>query len=671
MKSHLFILSLSAGLFALSAIASACGSGDDELKQALASLRDNDLAIMVLPQDQLGDEVADLEVDFASGFQDNKGRADDTIDPDDTADDIEKAGRINGYGLTFTDPSLSALDAGEGLLSAGTEVELFQDGSAASDFIAKQVDDYQRLEGGEVEEGVTLKDVDTFAVDGLADEAIGIRQKIDFFGLEMFGTVIVFRLQRLLGVATLARADDADTNSQVEEIARSLEQRIEGVLLGDITGTPVPIPEADGDGATAPRPAGAPDLAAMTLSLDDLPRGVSIDREGYVADDDTVASYDRVFDLGQARIGASQLISLENGLDLYEGSSEAVLIFTTFEELFTGASAEEFFASALSEGGAFEATDIRPASVALPNLGDDAFAVRVSFGAPLGSFESVFVFVRAGRAFGSLVLTASAGDVYVSDVVLLAQAMTKRMEAGLATAGGGGSQAALVPQEMVGVAEGVLQPFGLAGALQPLGDPANLSLTQGGPLEELILSSDDVPSGYQEMFAGSSSFDVEPTLGGTSPGEVTMATSMFADEGEQHIIMSLVMQAEEEAVLREVLAEIRGFDFAEMGETLSAFELFGIEMTNVRLVDASGLGEGGVGFGYTMDFSALMEDLGEGFGGEPLDEEALEFSAMDMEIVMFMDGSLAGVVVTFALDDAAPASRPLAQTIAAKIDAAS
>jgi hypothetical protein len=150
-----------------------------------------------------------------------------------------------------------------------------------------------------------------------------------------------------------------------------------------------------------------------------------------------------------------------------------------------------------------------------------------------------------------------------------------------------------------------------------------------------------------------------------------MATSMFADEGEQHIIMSLVMQAEDEAVLQEVLAEIRGFDFAEMGETLSAFELFGIEMTNVRLVDASGLGDGGVGFGYTMDFSALMDDLGEGFGGEPLDEETLEYSAMDMEIVMFMDGSLAGVVVTFALDDAAPASRPLAQTIAAKIDAAS
>ncbi len=150
-----------------------------------------------------------------------------------------------------------------------------------------------------------------------------------------------------------------------------------------------------------------------------------------------------------------------------------------------------------------------------------------------------------------------------------------------------------------------------------------------------------------------------------------MAMSMFADEGEQHIIMSTVMQAEDETVLQEALAEIRGMDFAEIEEAFSAFELFGIEMTNVRLVDASGLGDSGFGFGYTMDFSALMEELGEGFGEEPLDEEAPEFSAMDMEIVMFMDGSLAGVVVTFALDDAAPVSRPLAETMAAKIAVAS
>ena len=83
------------------------------------------------------------------------------------------------------------------------------------------------------------------------------------------------------------------------------------------------------------------------------------------------------------------------------------------------------------------------------------------------------------------------------------------------------------------------------------------------------------------------------------------------------------------------------------------------------------MGDDGFGFGYTVDFSALMEELGEELGEEPLGEEAMEFSAMDMEIVMFLEGSLVGMVMTMGTDDAAPASRPLADIMAAKMAVAS
>ena len=428
MKSHLLILSFAATLFALSAVASACGGGDDELKQALESLGENDLAIMVLPQDKLGDEFADLEVDEDSGFQDNKSRADNTIDPEDTADDLEGAGRINGYELMYHDPSWSALDTGEGVLSVDTEVELFKDSDGASDFLAKQIDDYQQLEGEEVEADMVLEEVETFAVEGLADEATGLRQQVSFGDAQVYGTVVAFRLDRLVGAATLARADDADVNSQVEEIARTLEERIEGVLLGEITGTPVPIPEEEEEATVTP-PEGIPDLAAMALSLDDLPAGVSIDHEGYVADEDTVASYEREFDLGEAHIGASQLSGLESDIDLYKDSLETSGAFAGFQTLFTGESSEEFFASALSQGAGFEATNVQAESVTLPDLGDDSFAVHVSFDTPLGSYESAFVFVQTGRVVGTLTVTGPAGEVSVTDVELLAEAMTERMEA--------------------------------------------------------------------------------------------------------------------------------------------------------------------------------------------------------------------------------------------------
>jgi hypothetical protein len=575
-------------------VASACG-GDDELQQALESVAENDLAIMVLPQDELGDEFADLEVDEDSGFVDNEQAADDTVDPDDTADDLEEAGRIDGYELAYTGPALSALEAGEGIISVTTEVELFEDGGGASGFLAKQIDDFERLEGGELEAGVTLEDVERFAVDGLADEAIGLRQQASFGDVDMHATLVVFRLDRLVGAATIVRADDADVNSQVEEIAQALDERIEGVLLGEISGTPVPIPEAEEEEATVPPPEGIPDLAAMALSLDDLPAGVSIDREGYVEDEDTVASYEREFDLGQARVGSSRFVGLECQMDLYESTLEASAIIAGMESIYAGESVEEFFASFLSGEAGLEATNISVELAPLLDLGDDSFAVHVILETAIGPFEYVFAFFRVDDTIGVVIATSMGDEVDVNDVIPLAETMAERMAAGLAAAGDGAGEAALVPQEAVGVAEGFLEPFGLAGALQPVSAPANLSLSEGGPLEVMLLSSEDVPPGYQKLFAGSSSFEIEPTFGEPSPGEVTMAMSMFADEDEQHTIMSMVMQAEDEATSQEGLAEISEVDLAEMEELFAAYELFGIQITNVRLVDASGLGDGGFG----------------------------------------------------------------------------
>ncbi|MFQ5880087.1 MAG: hypothetical protein ACE5IZ_07950, partial [Dehalococcoidia bacterium] len=217
-----------------------------------------------------------------------------------------------------------------------------------------------------------------------------------------------------------------------------------------------------------------------------------------------------------------------------------------------------------------------------------------------------------------------------------------------------------VSQEAFGAVQGFLQPFGLAGGLQPL---AAGDLVEGGPLEAMLLSSEDVPAGYQQLFTGSFEFDAsfeDPSL-----GEVMAAMSMFADEGEQSGIMSMVMQAEDEAVLQEGLTEIGEADLAEFEAAFDAYSLFGIEITNVRQVNASELGDGGFGFGFTMDFSGLAAELGELYG-----EEAGEFTTMDMEMVMFVDGSVVGMAMTFAVDDAALASRPLAEIMAAKVAAA-
>jgi hypothetical protein len=146
------------------AVLTACGgdNGDNELDRALRSITENDLAIMVLPQEDLGEEFADLQIDDESGFVDNEEAADDTVDPDDTADDLERAGRINGYQLNFSIGEaevVRVLQAGEGVILVGTEVELFDDADSASDYLAKQVEDRpsEALLEGRFQSGDTVR----------------------------------------------------------------------------------------------------------------------------------------------------------------------------------------------------------------------------------------------------------------------------------------------------------------------------------------------------------------------------------------------------------------------------------------------------------------------------------------------------------------------------------
>src|SRR3990172_11469036 len=155
-------------------VASACGGGGDELEKALQSLSEDDLAIMVLPQEAFGDASDGLEVASYSGVNDSDEVADDTLHPEDTGDDLEEAGFVAGYSLNFEDPSFSALEEGAGILNVSSTVELFEDEQAASSYLAKLLEDNRRFEGEEVEPGTTLEEVEEFVVEGIADDATGL-----------------------------------------------------------------------------------------------------------------------------------------------------------------------------------------------------------------------------------------------------------------------------------------------------------------------------------------------------------------------------------------------------------------------------------------------------------------------------------------------------------------
>ena len=238
-------LYLAAGFVGVLALACGGGGGGDELERALQSVTDDQLAIMVLPKEELGDAAADLPLDSdpgESGFQDNQAAADDTFDPDDTAADIEQAGRVNGYELSYSD--FSRLGEGEGAVEVDTAVELYKDADAASAGLARFIDDLNQFAAQDTGQGFFYEEVKTFTVSGLGDEAVGIRARFKITEGDITGytTFVAFRVDRLLAGTVQVRNDDKDVNSQLVEIMRALEERMKGVLLGDITGTPVPIP---------------------------------------------------------------------------------------------------------------------------------------------------------------------------------------------------------------------------------------------------------------------------------------------------------------------------------------------------------------------------------------------------------------------------------------------
>jgi hypothetical protein len=170
----------------------------------------------------------------------------------------------------------------------------------------------------------------------------------------------------------------------------------------------------------------------MALSLDDLPAGVSIDHEGYVEDEDTVASYEREFDLGLVGIGTSRPMSVQSEVDLYEDAGEASSAFATNEAFIAmGESDPEFLAFLLSEGSGVPFTNVGVEPVAAPGLGDQLAAAHFSFDTPLGPLETTQIFVRTDRAVGMLSLMGPAGNVDPADAVSLAEAMVARMEARL------------------------------------------------------------------------------------------------------------------------------------------------------------------------------------------------------------------------------------------------
>jgi hypothetical protein len=413
----------------------ACGGGDDELTTALEDVSKGDLATMALPQSDFGSITSGFEVDTDSGLQDNSNAADDSMDPDDDSRDFVDAGRISGYELSFENSDIAGvISTGEGVISVGSEIEIFESNDQASADIARKLAEFVEYEGEELD-GLVIGPHTQFDVADLGDESGGIEfsRTIPSANLTVFGTIVYVRMGRLEAAIIIGAIDDQNLREEAEAAAVKLEERMRGVLLGEIDEEPVEIPVDPTQQTSRPvdTPDGVPDLSAVALQLSDLPTGFEIEEEGYEPLPDE--EFTREFGTGDAlsiEIGQTEVVGIQNTINVFDSPAEAELFQTSIMQLLQGEQGKEFFASSFSQGAGFEVEVGDFQQRPLNNIGADGVAVFALIKTGLGDCAITFMVVRDGPAVSSIVVTAQAGAFNLGDIEPLAAIEAERLRAG-------------------------------------------------------------------------------------------------------------------------------------------------------------------------------------------------------------------------------------------------
>jgi hypothetical protein len=163
-------------------------------------------------------------------------------------------------------------------------------------------------------------------------------------------------------------------------------------------------------------------------------------------------------------------------------------------------------------------------------------------------------------------------------------------------------------------------PFSLMGALGspasapdiditgPGGAPSVPSEQADGSLKAVLLQEGDLPPGLVAF--GDMSFSIP-----TETGTADMAANMFAsgdlaggDLGT--MVMSMALGGSDMAGEFDDFDDFDEMTQADLDEVAGYLDESGIVLTDMRLLDASGLGDAGMGMHMAMDFSGMFDALG-------------------------------------------------------------
>jgi hypothetical protein len=400
-------------LVLLAALVAGCGGSSSS---ALGPVAKNDLAIMVLPADELVPVANGLAVGSTSGFQDAEQVAQDTLDPVDTAADIEAAGFRANYELNYSNAGKS-----DNPVQVTTQVALFASAAEATDFVATKIGDAEAHEGVQQATGARVSTISIEEADEPGDSAWQGSATATVGGTDVSTTIVAFTIDQVAANVTVTRVGEPVPTEDVQELAQKLATRIEAVAAGDVSDTPVAIP-------TETTPARDPALERMVLAREDLPFGASVKDEGYLTEDGDV-SFHRDFALGNAKIGLSELIGLQSSAERLASAAEAAVAVNAVPGLVKGEAGKKLFAESFAQGAGFSPESLRIDELPGEGIAGEATVLHATFDTSVGPFEAILVFMSQGRAAGQLYAAGAKGKIFADDILGLARTMAQKMKA--------------------------------------------------------------------------------------------------------------------------------------------------------------------------------------------------------------------------------------------------